>query len=362
MSTPRFAFIVHARRRSDLLRKFPIMRLLPESVFDWITLHMPPFVVSKITGLKGPDGKDMEGVVMGIAMTAHQLLEHRELALKRIIQASKLAESKGARFIGLGAMTASLSRGGRDVIDHLPNVYITTGRTYTTKNISEYIDHCVSRFGLNKETVKVGIIGAAGGIGSSTAIVLARKGYRNFVLVDLERKLETLKKRILAIEEHSSEASIVVSHQLSAIADCGVIVAATSAPEVVLKSEHVQPGTIIINDAQPSDVSPEIVENRKDVLVIEGGVVASQNINCHFNMGLAKKTDIFSCLAETLLLAYGDAKIHYSVDDFDADLYEHLEEQRHKIGLQISDFQNDLGYIPKRQLEEFDRIIRARYS
>ncbi len=361
MNKPTFAFIVHSRNRSDLPRKFPILKLLPNSIFDWITLNAPPFVVSKITGLINNKGEVVEGLVIGITMTAHQLLEHKELASKRVVQASQYAKSKGARFIGLGAMTASLARGGKDVIENVSDVYVTTGRTYTTKNISEYIDYCVEKFGLAKNKIKIGIIGAAGGIGSGTAIILARKNYKNFVLIDLERKLDNLKKKIEVIERHASDLSITISHQISEVSECEIIIAATSAPEVVLKSEDVAPGTIIINDAQPSDVSPEILKTRKDILVIEGGVLTTPNINCHFNMGLAKKSDVFSCLAETLLLTYRDSKNHYSIDDFDPNLYKELEEDGIKIGFKISDLQNELGYISKQQLEEFAKIIQSRH-
>lgn len=356
----KFAFIVHSRNRSDLPRKFPVLKLLPRFLFDMITLKAPPFIVSRITGLIDKNANPIDGIVIGIPMTAHQLLEHRELASKKVIQASELAKLKGARFIGLGAMTASLTRGGRDVIDNLKGVYVTTGRTYTAKNISEYVDYCIGKFNLDKNKIKIAIVGAAGGIGSGTAIILAKKGYKKFTLIDLERKLDHLKKRIEIIEQHAADLLIEVSHQISSVSGCQIIIAATNAPEVVLKTDDVTSGTIIINDAQPSDVSPEILKTRKDVLVIEGGVLTTRNINCHFNMGLAAKNDIFSCLAETLLLAYDDSKNHYSIDDFDPDLYQDLHDNGKKISFAISEPQNELGYISKQHIEEFAKIIQAR--
>jgi predicted amino acid dehydrogenase len=357
----RFAFIVHSRDRSDLPRKFPILKFFPNFIFDLITLKAPPFIVSRVTGLQDKNNQDIEGIVIGIPMTAHQLLEHRALASKKVLQASKLAKSKGANFIGLGAMTASLTRGGRDVIDNIKDICVTTGRTYTTKNVSEYVDYCIEKFNLDKNKVKIAIVGAAGGIGSGTAIVLARKGYKNFLLIDLERKLEHLKKRIEVIEKHALDLSIEISHQISRVSESHIIIAATSAPEVVLMSYDISPGTIIINDAQPPDVSPEIIRSRSDVLVIEGGVLSTLNINCHFNMGLVQKSDIFSCLAETLLLAHRNSNNHYSIDDFDPNLYQVLYDDGKKVGFRISKLQNELGYIPKQQLEEFAKIIRARF-
>src|SRR5262245_25498307 len=113
MNKADFAFIVHSRNREDLPRKFPILRFLPAKAFDFLTLRLPPFTVSRITGLVTSEGKKSEGIVIGIPMTAHQLLEHRERALKKILQAVESSKRKGALFVGLGAMTASLSQGGR---------------------------------------------------------------------------------------------------------------------------------------------------------------------------------------------------------------------------------------------------------
>src|SRR4051812_34949513 len=105
MNNITFAFIVHSRNRADLARKFPFLRFLPNIIIDKLTIALRPFVVSRITGLVDKNGTGVEGIVVGIPMTAHQLLENRSKALTRIIQAVSLAKSKGAKYIGLGAMT-----------------------------------------------------------------------------------------------------------------------------------------------------------------------------------------------------------------------------------------------------------------
>ena len=350
-----FAFIVHSRNRMDLPRRFPWLRHIPVKLFDYITLHLPPFIVSKITGLVTHDGKPLTGVVIGIPMTARQLLEHREMALCRIIQAVNKAKSRGARYVGLGAMTASLSRGGKDVIEQVANVYVTTGRTFTIINITNYIEYCVKRFNLDRNTIRVGIVGAAGGIGSGVAISLARKNYRNLLLIDLERKLSNLKKHITVLENHSKILSVGLSHKVGDVISCDIVVTATSSPEIVIRSEDIKSGTIIVNDAQPSDISPEILRNRPDVLVIEGGVLHAENIDSHFNYGLAHKNDVFSCLAETLLLSSIGSDGHYSIDDFNPDLYASLEDVAIKLHFSAC-MQNDLGIIGEDRLRDFDKF------
>lgn len=351
-----YAFIVHSRDRSDLPRKFPWLSFLPFFLFDWITLVLKPIVVSRITGLKSKDGSPIDGLIIGIPMTARQLLERRSLATERIIQAVVLAKKMGARYVGLGAMTASLSRGGKDIVENIEEVYVTTGRTFTVKNIVDYVEYVTQKFGLNKETVSISIVGAAGGIGSGVAVDLARKKFKNFLLIDLERKLSHLEKHIEVLEGHSDNLKVRVSHKVNDVGSSTIIIAATSSPEIVIRSEDVNSGSIIINDAQPSDVSPDILKNRPDVLVIEGGVLSAPGINCHFNMGLAKKDDVFSCLAETLLLAHTQTDRHHSINEFDSDLYSQLEKLSSDLGFKMS-MQNNLGIIDEEREENFAKII-----
>jgi fatty aldehyde-generating acyl-ACP reductase len=266
------------------------------------------------------------------------------------------------QYIGLGAMTSSLSRGGKDVIENIPGVFVTTGRTYTVKNITDYIFYCLNLFNLKKEDVCVGVVGAAGGIGSGVVIMLSTAGFKNFVLIDLERKLENIKHKIFHFEKDDPKINIKISHQVSLVKICDIVIAATNAPEVVIKSEDVNPGTIIINDAQPSDVSPEIIKNRKDVLVIEGGVLFAPEINCHFNFGLSHKNEIFSCLAETLLLAYKDEKRHYSIEDLNLDFLHELSHSARKLRFSINKLQNSQGYISDDFIKNFSYNLMVRKS
>lgn len=361
-SNYKYAFIVHSRDRSDLPRKYPFLKFLPNLLFDFLTLHLPPIVVSNITGLRDRDGKSIDGIVIGIPMTARQMLENKTYALKKIVKAVEYGKKKGALYFGLGAMTGSLSAGGLNVIERVKQVYITNGRTYTAKNIADYVDYCLERFRISSEKVRIAIVGAAGGVGSSVAILLAKKRIKNFTLIDLERKLIHVKKNIESIKNNNSDLTVKISHKIDEISNCDVVIAATSAPEVVIKSEDVQPGTILINDAQPSDISPDIVLKRKDVLVIEGGVLIAPNIDCHFNFGLADKSNIFSCLAETILISYMNICDHLSLGNLSIKRLEELSESSRALGFEIGRPQNSSGYITDEDLKEFGKIILKRQS
>jgi predicted amino acid dehydrogenase len=84
-----FAFLIHSRDYTDIARKFKIAKYLPKSWVEFWCLHWPPFIVSKIDGLKDEDEKDCKGWLIGVPLTAKQMIENRELAKKRIVQAIK---------------------------------------------------------------------------------------------------------------------------------------------------------------------------------------------------------------------------------------------------------------------------------
>ena len=355
-----YAFIVHARSRTDLFKKFSYLRSAPGFLIDFIAKTLPPVVVSRITGLHDIQGEERIGVIIGITMTAKQMLSNRDLALRRIIQAAKKAKELGAAVIGLGAMTASLSQGGQDVTERVRDIFVTTGRSYTVNGLVEYAEFFIQKFKLNKSEVTLGIVGAAGSIGSGVAVMMARCGIRNFTLIDLERKSGGLNATRASLVGFAPAAKVMISSQVRDILGCEIIIAATSAPEVVIKSEHLSEGAIVINDAQPTDVSPEVLKSPK-FLVVEGGVVNSKGINCHFNFGLAKQNDIFSCLAETILLSYRGADSHHtSTGALDLQYLSQLKTDAKSLQLKLADPQNDLGVISEAQFQRVGELLRRR--
>ncbi len=357
----KIGFLVHSRTTNDLVRKFPLLRILPKPLLRFIAISLPPIIVSKITGLKKPDGTDIHGYIIGITMTARQMMEQREKALRKIIRASKYAEKKGVELIGLGALTASLSKGGLDILPHVQNLKVTTGRAYTTKTVADYVKYSVENFGFSKDKVKVAIVGAGGSIGSSVAKLLASWGIKNMLFIDLPKRAEHLKKNIEHLSYMHGSMQIETSHAIGSIKGWDIVITATNAPEAVLSSDDLNPGTIIINDAQPSDVPPHIIRERNDILVVEGGVIHTPGIKCNFNLGLADREDTFCCLGEVLVLARRDRFENYALGELDESLIHEIEEMAHDLDFSISRFQNSVQkYIPEEQIERVRGIIRKR--
>jgi len=152
MKRKAFAFLVHPRTQEDFFKKFPFFRILPRIIIDYLTCIMPPVVVSEITGLQDKKGHKIKGYIIAITMTARQMMKYRKKALNKIIQALEFAKKKDVGIIGLGALTASLTRGGLDLLEVSKDIKITTGRAYTVKTVTEYVTNVIQEFGFNKKT------------------------------------------------------------------------------------------------------------------------------------------------------------------------------------------------------------------
>ncbi len=77
----------------------------------------------------------------------------------------------------------------------------------------------------------------------------------------------------------------------------------TSAFEPIIEAEHLRPGAVVCDVARPRNVSRSLVEQRDDVLVIEGGVVdLPGDVDFGFDFGFPPGK-AFACMAETALLA-----------------------------------------------------------
>ncbi|MES3005527.1 MAG: hypothetical protein V4664_01120 [Patescibacteria group bacterium] len=359
----KIGFLVHPRDNTDFLRKFPYLSFLPKQALAFLTKHMPPVVVSEITGLNTKEGIAIPGYIIAITMTARQMMEDRSFALKKIIQAVRFAKRKGVGIIGLGALTASLSKGGLDVASEVGGIGVTTGRAYTTKTVTDYVKKCIDDFGFDKAKVKIAVVGAGGSIGSSSAKILAAWGVKNFLFIDLKKRAEHLKKNVEHMSSVHFEAKIEITHAIKDIKGWDIVITATNAPEALVSSDDILPGTIIINDAQPSDIPENVIRERNDILVIEGGVIHTPGIKCNFNLGLAGKEDTFCCLGEVLVLARDGHFDNYALGELNMDLVAHVETVAKDLLFSISRFQNSVQkHIPEVQIEKVRGIIKERCS
>jgi len=295
----KFAFIGHPRNLRDATHKFFFLKFLPKPILLLFLKHMWPVRASEITGFKDLNGKPVGGYFIVISTLPEQMLRDKKHVVKKIIQAIKLAEKRGANIVGLGALTSSVTDGGKDLVGKV-NVNLTTGNTLTSCITFLDVQNIAKAKGIDLNNETIAIVGATGLIGSAVSRLIARAYTSNLILVGRTMShIESLKKEISEIRK---DGSVDITDSLDKIAFAGVVIVATSASSALINSKHLKNGAIVYDITQPRNVSSEVIKERNDLTMIDGGLVKIPDARINFNVGLPKGI-FFGCLTETMILS-----------------------------------------------------------
>lgn len=353
-----FAFLLHPRDVADITRVYPFLQGVPSQAVSRFFSRMWPLTLSMVTGLhEVKTGKAIPGWIIAVPITAKQLLMDHHTARKRIIQALKLAEKRGACLAGLGALLPALTRHGKS-LQGQTSVALTNGHALTTWALGETVSQLLTVFGVREREAVIAILGAWGSIGSGTAHLLAQRGVGKLILIDRPRVYDALLNFQQTLEHLSPGIKAQISTDKADVREADLIITATNSPGAVLTSADLPPGSIVLNDAQPSDVSPE-VGTREDVLVVEGGLVTVPGIDTHGVLGLPRKEDVFGCLGETIVLAAHGWQEDYTVGKLDPTLVEHIGKLAHSMGVKAAPLQNARRLITEEDLRRIQFIRQS---
>jgi predicted amino acid dehydrogenase len=345
-----FAFIAHPRDLSDVARKIPLAHFLPSRLVQQWLRYQWPIVGSHITGLKKKNGESATGVMVFSPLTTEQMIKTPHLARKRIHQATRLAEKMGAQIVGLGAYTSILTRDGYDLIEKV-GVGLTTGNAFSAAIAVQNAILAAYRTNLSLPHATVAIVGGAGSVGSACAKLLAPVA-ASLILVDIK------KKELQKIIQHLQSSPIPVegTSSIETVRNADIVIIATNSPHTIITAEHLKSGAIVIDAAQPKNVSESVPRERPDVLVIESAVVKTPSVNCNFDLGVGPD-EALGCLSETMLLAANGWNSHYSLGKARPEHAAEMLAISQSLGFRLAYFRNSQGYISEQQLAD---IARAR--
>ena len=312
----RFAFVIHPLSQKYLDNIKPlelIAKVSPPLVMNVVekaVAYTPPFVYSKIEGIRSPTGVEAEGWLIIVGGTPKEIMSHSpEFTYRQLLAAADIAKRLGAQIMGLGAFTKVVGDAGVTVAKRAP-LPITTGNSYSASGALWAAHDAVSRLGLvklekgKKIKGKAMVVGATGAIGAACARLLVRTAEEVHLVSPESAKLLLLEKSIL---RETPEAKLVLSSYADSdksIGEMDMIVTATSgAGRRILDIMKVKPGCVITDVARPLDLPPEEVAKRPDVLVIESGEVYLPGEVHVKNLGFEDRNVVYACLAETIVLA-----------------------------------------------------------
>ncbi|KAA1173823.1 dehydrogenase [Marinobacter salinexigens] len=309
----RFAFVIHPLSQQYLTKTPPldwIAEVSPPAVMNLVekaVAYTPPFIYSKVSGIRSPTGDEVEGWLITVGGTPREIMAHGpEFTYSRLLAAAKLAKKLGAQIMGLGAFTKVVGDAGITVAKRAP-IPITTGNSYSASGALWAAHDALKRIGLveigesGKMAGKAMVVGATGAIGSVCARLLAKAVDEIYLAAPEPAKLLSLKE---SIEQETPGAKVHVAGSADRdVSDMDMIVTATSgAGKRILDITRVKPGCVITDVARPLDIPAEDVAKRPDVLVIESGEIQLPGHPIMKDIGLPKGI-AYACLAETIVLA-----------------------------------------------------------
>ncbi|WP_199451802.1 dehydrogenase [Marinobacter sp. bablab_jr008] len=309
----RFAFVIHPLSQQYLTKTPPldwIANVSPPTVMNLVekaVAYTPPFIYSKVSGMKSPTGDEAEGWLITVGGTPREIMAHGpEFTYSRLLAAAKLAKKLGAQIMGLGAFTKVVGDAGITVAKRAP-LPITTGNSYSASGALWAAHDAAKKVGRvsigksGKMAGKAMVVGATGAIGSVCARLLAKAVDEIYMVAPEAAKLLALKE---SIELETPGAIVHVSATTDRdLSGMDMVVTATSgAGKRILDIMQVKPGCVITDVARPLDIPAEDVAKRPDVLVIESGEIQLPGDVRMKDIGLPRGI-AYACLAETIVLA-----------------------------------------------------------
>lgn len=291
---PWFAFLVHPRNQEDLLRYAPLKLLRDYSANDAEFFEkaytLPPLIGGEFVFGCRP----ARGELISVMRKPQDMA--RPLARRWVKECVDLALRRGVHVIGLGALTAPATGSGITLLDNLPKgVTLTNGNAYTAAVARTNVVEAVKKARLTNP--RVAVVGCTGSVGFAASHLLAREGID---LILIGRKIDKVKRLF-----GSPSARWTFSDNLAEVKLAQIILVLTNAESAKLHPELLEPGTIVIDVAQPANIGIEQYNTFRthDIFVAEGGLVIIPGYASTFNFGLPEPTCTFACLAETYLFA-----------------------------------------------------------
>jgi acyl-phosphate glycerol 3-phosphate acyltransferase len=307
------AFMIHPMAPSDWWQTWrfrwalPLYRIgvLSDGMIARAMLWTRPMKLDEIRGIEVSTGQRARVYLLGVPWLPDQIKEHPELAVKRAVQAARLAKELGASVLGLGAYWSVIGNKGADV-QAQTEIAVTNGGAYTAGTVRLAVPTMLRRLamrGISPEQARAAVVGANGvvGFGICRSILDAVA-----TLVMVGTSQERLEKSAQALRRRHPGVEIVATTSLEPLRECDLIFTATSEPNAVVLPQHVRPGTLLYDLGRPPDVD-ERVKEIAGVEVVPGGTVRppgrpSGRLNIYFGTG-----QIPACMAETLIIALDGA-------------------------------------------------------
>jgi predicted amino acid dehydrogenase len=329
-----FAFVLHpVDAKTDVARKYKIFKYFPEAFIHFISRYFPATYLSHITGISSAATENtIEGWFVGCPLTTQRMMRIPvNEAYNKIVQAGRLAQQLGAKIIGLGAFTSSVGDAGITIARRL-SIPVTTGNSYTVAATLQAVCDASRQKAYRLEDATAAVVGATGSIGQACVKKLSPLVKEIILIGRSEQRLAAIAR----IADQFGAHRVRTATTAHALVDAQLIIAATNAGQGFIESTHLSSGAIICDVARPFNVAANVRRYRKDVWVINGGMIeVPGNVDFNFNFGLPTQM-AFACMAETMILALEGRYESFTLGrDITVDQVEEITDLADKHGFRV---------------------------
>jgi len=301
----KFAFVLNPFNIQNIHDYCFLSKIAPEALIKIILRLLPPFKIHHTKNLRSATGAEIEGCFIVCPLLSKQVLAMKEeAALRKILKAVRLGERSGASVIGLGALMGIAGKGGQVIAGQTP-VAITTGSSLASAAILETLDRAITLRKIAPSKIKIAIVGATNAIGQNCALGFLNRTDTIFLLARHAERLSELQEFLTS--QKSKTKIINKGLDIDAVTkESDIIIFTTSAIEVpsAATAANLKAGAIICDIPSPRNISKEIADQRKDILVIDGAVIEPpKTIKIGLKLPI-KDGFIYACMAETMILAF----------------------------------------------------------
>lgn len=279
------------------------------------------------------DFEKTSGYLLGLRITAKEMMyQPREEMQKKILDAAVfLQDSFKVELLQLGALTTSVTEGGR-WLTMQPSFrgFINHGDSYTAAVACNVVNNIIDKYGIVPEKSSLAVVGGYGIIGEAISKKLVPLFGRSIIVGRNQKKLESLAAQI-------NNSSVKITTELD-IKTADIVITATNHPSALIHSEHLKKHAVVVDVAQPPNVSMELCQERPDVVRVDGGYVS---IPAKYGVSIPgyPKGKLFSCIAEVIMQALENDRSHH-VGSIDMQYMESTKIWAQKYGFELYDLTN----------------------
>ena len=341
--TRKVACLIHFLEPEDLLAFDPTLNPLTQEqcsrLLAQTQLVIEPFVIGE-QQIESVQNESVNLVVIGIPYTSAQIAERQrsnQLApvLTAIEQGIDIAKGLGCTVIGMTGYTSIVTQNCTHFVED--EIALTSGNSLTAAAAVSAIQQLTVLKKMDTHNALLGIVGGVGNIGAVMSEVMLDtfSQIRLFGRPASTRRLDRLKQKL---HGQRPDASIGISTDMVALADCQVIISATNAPNPIIGPEHLgEHETVLCDLAVPADVAPHLSLGRPQACVVQGG---------RFQLPLEQSWQIpgldsgngeaYACVVETLLLGLAGVRHHFSYGALEASKVRHIQRLAETYGFSLS--------------------------